>query len=77
MIWAGHVARMIEVIFAYKVAVGKSDEKRPFGRPRHRGQNNIKMDVQEEEWVHGRDCVPQDREKWWAVVIAVMNLQVA
>jgi hypothetical protein len=67
---------MVVVIVAYKVVGGKDDEKRPLGRPRHRWENNIKMDLEEEEWVHGRDCLPQDREMCWALVTAVMNLQV-
>ena len=52
IIWAGHVARMVKVMVAYKVVVGKPDEKRPFGRSRHKWEDNIKMDLQEEEWVH-------------------------
>jgi len=34
------------------------------------------MNLQEEEWVHGRDGLPQNREMWWVLVIVVMNLQV-
>jgi len=67
---------MVEVIVAYKVVVRKPEEKRPFGRPMHKWQDNIKMDLQGEEWVHGQDCLPQDGEMWWALVIEVMNLQV-
>ena len=47
MRWAGHVARMVEVIVAYKVVVGKHDEKRPFGRSTHKWEDNIKMDFEE------------------------------
>jgi len=32
---------------AYRVLVGKPEGKRPLGRPRHRWENNIKMDLQE------------------------------
>jgi len=42
MIWARHVARMVEVVVAYKVVVGKPEEKRPFGRPRHRWKDIIR-----------------------------------
>ena len=42
--------------------MGKPDEKRTFGRPRRRGEGNIKTDLQEEEWVHGRDCLAQEAE---------------
>jgi hypothetical protein len=31
----------------YKVKVGKSERKRPLGRPMHRWEDNIKMDLQE------------------------------
>ena len=48
--WAGHVARMWEWIDVYRVLVGKPDGKRPLGRPKHRWEGNIKMDLQEVEW---------------------------
>jgi len=35
---------------AYRVLVGKPEEKRPLGRPRHRWEDNIKMDLQEVKW---------------------------
>jgi len=40
---------------AYRVLVGKPEGKRPLGRPRHRWEDNIKMDLQEVEWGHGLD----------------------
>ena len=45
--WAGHVARMGEGRGVHRVLVGKPDGKRPLGRPRHRWEDNIKMDLQE------------------------------
>jgi hypothetical protein len=45
--WAGHVARVEERIGIYTVFVGKPEVKRPLGRPRHRWEDNIKMDIQE------------------------------
>ena len=45
MRWAGHVARMGERRGVYRVLVGKPEGKRPLGRPRHRWENNIKMDL--------------------------------
>jgi hypothetical protein len=33
--WAWHVARMTEMRNAYKILVGKSEGKRPLGRPKH------------------------------------------
>ena len=46
--WTGHVARMGERRGVYRVLVGKPEGKRPLGRPRHRWEDNIKMDLQEE-----------------------------
>ena len=42
--WAGHVARMGEERGAYRVLVGKPEGRRPLGRPRRRGVDNIRMD---------------------------------
>ena len=47
MRWAGHVARMEEGRGVHKVLVGKSEGKRPLGRPRRRWEDNIKMDLQQ------------------------------
>jgi len=44
MRWAGHVARMGEGTGVHRVLVGKPEGKRPLGRPRHRWEDNIKMD---------------------------------
>ena len=46
MRWAGHVARVEERIVAYKLMVGKSEEKRPLVSPSRRWEDNIKMDLQ-------------------------------
>ena len=46
MRWAGHVACMDEERGAYRVLVGKPEEKRPLGRPRRRWVDNIGMDLQ-------------------------------
>jgi hypothetical protein len=45
MRWAGHVARMGEKRNEYRLLVGKSEGKRPLGRPRRRWVDNIKMDL--------------------------------
>ena len=73
----GHVARMGESRSVYRVLVGKPEGKRPLGRPRHRWGDNIKMDLQE-MGCEGMDWtdVAQDRDKWQALVNAVINLQV-
>jgi hypothetical protein len=47
MRWAGLVARMGEGRGVYRILVGKPEGKRPLGRPRHRWEYNIKMDLQE------------------------------
>ena len=48
------------------------------GRPRRRGEDNIKLDLQEMRWGRGMDWIylAQDRDRWWAVVNTVMNLWV-
>jgi len=60
----------------YRVLVGKPDGKRPFGRPRRKWGDNIKMDLQEVgsggmDWIE----LAQDRDRWRALVSAVMNLR--
>ena len=45
MRWVGHVACMGERIGVYKVLEGKPEGKRPLGRPRHRWEDNIHMDL--------------------------------
>ena len=57
--------------------MGKPEGRRPLGKPRSRWEYNIKMDLQEMEcrdmdWID----VAQDRDRWWALVNAVMNLLV-
>ena len=77
MRWAGHVARMDEERGVYRVLVGKLEGRRPLGRPRRRLVDNIKMDLQEVRCVY-MDWIglAQDRDRWWTLVSAVMNLWV-
>jgi hypothetical protein len=57
--------------------MGKPEGKRPLGRPRRRWVDNIKIDLGEIGW-DGRDWIElaQDRYRWRALVITVMNLRV-
>jgi hypothetical protein len=55
--WAGYVARIGEGRGVYRVLVGRPEGKRPLGRPRHRWEDNIKMDLKEvgidgANWIH-------------------------
>jgi hypothetical protein len=47
MRWAGHVARMGEGRVVHRALVGKPERRRPWGRPRRRWENNIKLDLHE------------------------------
>jgi hypothetical protein len=62
---------------ACRVLVGKPWGKRPLGRPRRRWEDNIRMDLQEVR-CGGMDWfgLAQDRDRWRAIVNAVMNLRV-
>jgi hypothetical protein len=77
IIWVGYVARMGERRGLYRVLEGKTEGKRPLWRPRHRWEDNIKMNLQEVRCV-GMDWIElaQDSDRWWALVYAVMNLRV-
>ena len=62
---------------ALKILTGKPTGKKPLGRPRHRCEDNIRMDLEEiginaENWV----ASAQDRNYWRALVNAVLNLLV-
>jgi hypothetical protein len=71
------VARMGERRGAYRALVGKPEGRRPLGRPRRRWEDNTKMDLREVGW-GGMDWInlAQDRDRWRALVNAVMNLRV-
>jgi hypothetical protein len=77
MRWVGNVAQMGEMRNRYNILVGKPEGKRTLVRPRHRWEDNIRMDFKEigwegVYWIH----LTQDRDQWWTVVNTVMNLQV-
>jgi len=61
----------------YRVLVGKPEGRRPLGGPRRRWEDNIKMDLQDVgcggmDWIQ----LALDRDRWRALVNAVMNLRV-
>jgi len=77
MRWAGHVAHIGEGSGLSRVLVGKPEGKRPLGRPRPRWEDNITMDLQEVgcggmAWTK----LAQDKDRWRALVNAVMNFRV-
>jgi len=70
--WAGHVARIGERRGVYRALVGKPERRRSLGRPRHRWEDNIKMNLQEVgcgvmDWIE----LAHDRDRWRALVYAV------
>jgi hypothetical protein len=75
--WAGHVARMEEARRVCRVLVGKPEGKILLERPRRGWEDGFKTDLRQigwgvVEWIH----LVLDRDRWWAVVNAVMNLRV-
>ena len=58
------------------VFVVKPEAERPIGRPRHRWEDNIKMDLQEVGWGINWIDLAQDRDRWRTVVNAVMKPRV-
>jgi hypothetical protein len=76
MRWAGHVARLGEKRGAYRILVGRPEGRRSLGRPRRKWEDNIKIDPQEVGWGMDWMDLAQDRDRWRALVNAVMNLRV-
>jgi hypothetical protein len=76
MRWAGHVTRMGEKRDACRLLVVKPEGKRPLGRPRRRWMDYIRMNLVEVGW-GDVDWIglAQDRDRWRALVNAVMNLR--
>jgi hypothetical protein len=77
MRWAENMARMGEERKVYTILMGKPERKRPLGRPMRRWEDVIKMGLREiglggVDWIR----LVQDRDRWRAVVSAVMNLRV-
>jgi len=75
--WAGYVARLGKRRGVCRVLVGNPEGKRPVGSPRRRWVDIIKMDLQEVgcggmDWIE----LAEHRDRWRALVNAVMNLRV-
>ena len=74
---AGHVARMEKDRSALKILTGTPTRKIPLGMPRHRWEDNIRMDfkgidINRRNWVRSA----QDRNYWRTLVIVALNLRV-
>jgi hypothetical protein len=68
---------MVEKRNVYKVLVGKPEGKRPLGRPRHRWEDGIRMDLREIGWVSVEWIqLAQDSDRWRALVNTVINLRI-
>jgi hypothetical protein len=62
---------------SYRLLVGKTEGKRPLGRPRRRWVDNIRMDILELEWGDVDWIgVAQDRNWWRALMNLVLNLRI-
>ena len=77
MRWAKHATRMGRGEGDTGFWWGNLREKKPLGRPRRRWEDNIKMDLQEVgcggmDWIE----LAQDRDRWRALLNAVMNHRV-
>ena len=75
--WGGHVARIEEGRSAFKILTEKPTGKRPLGRPGHRWEDNIRMDLEEiginaGNWVDSA----QNRFYWRALVNAELHLRI-
>ena len=77
MRWAGHVGCVGEDRGVYRVLLGKPEGRSPMGRPRRRWVDNIRTDLQKVgcgymDWI----WLAQDRDRWWTLASAIMNLWV-
>ena len=61
---------------AFNILIGKPTGNRPLGRPRHRREDSMRMDLKEID-INARNWVDssQDRDYWRALVNAALNLR--
>ena len=76
--WAGHVARMVEGMSAFKILTDKPTGERPLRRFWHTWKGNIRVDLKEigvntSKWVH----LAQDRQYWRTLGSSAFNLHVS
>jgi hypothetical protein len=74
--WTGHVAHTGEMRNTYNILVGKHEGKRSLRIPRHRWEDNIRMDFRERGWkvvIH----LAENRDQLWTLVNTVMNIHVS
>jgi hypothetical protein len=64
-----------ERISAYRVWMGKPEGRGTLGRPRNRLEDYIEMDLRDVGWGGDMEWVDltQDRDRWWTLLIALMN----
>jgi hypothetical protein len=72
MRWAGHVTQMGEKRNAYRLLVEKPGGRRPLGRPRRRWVDLVEVGWGDVDWIG----LGEDRDRWRALVNAVLNLRV-
>ena len=74
--WGGHVAGLEEGRRAFKILTGTPTGKIPLGRPRHRWEDNIRMDLKEMGIINMRNWVGSAQDKEKAHMNAALNLRV-
>jgi hypothetical protein len=72
MSWAGHVACMGDGKSVYRALIGRTEWKRPLGRRRRKWKDNIKIGIDEANWIR----LVQYRIYWRAYVNTIMKLRV-
>ena len=75
MRWLEHVAHIGQRKGICRVLVGKPEGKSPLGKPRHRWEDNFKVDLKEIGWKGvGWIDLTRDRDRWRAIINMLKNL---